>query len=71
MFSCPRCSDRFEGGAVPSALICPRCRDNDGVFSPLTFWLFDPPVVRAKRAGATKSGGGEAKAASSRDGQSG
>jgi hypothetical protein len=50
MFSCPRCSDRFEANAVPSALVCPRCRDDDGVFSPLTFWLFDSPVVRTQPA---------------------
>lgn len=71
MFSCPRCSNRYEAGVVPSALICPRCRDKDGVFSPLTFWLFDPPAVEARRAEATESGGGKAAAAPLRDASSG
>jgi hypothetical protein len=56
MFSCPRCSSRFEAGAAPSALICPRCRDEDGVLSPLTFWIFDPPAARPAPPGAAQPG---------------
>jgi hypothetical protein len=53
MFSCPRCRARFDAAAVPTALVCPRCRDKSGVFSPLTFWLFDPPPGDDRRKDPT------------------
>lgn len=46
MFYCERCGTRFNAGAAPSALVCPRCRGKDGVVSPLTFKILDSPVVR-------------------------
>ena len=54
MFSCPRCNARFEADTVPYSLTCPRCRDEDRIFSPLTFWLFDSPVLRPERTGTTQ-----------------
>lgn len=50
MFYCERCGTRFNAAAATSALACPRCRTKDGVFSALTFELYDPAV----RAAATR-----------------
>jgi len=54
MFACPRCATRYSAGAVSPDLICPRCRAKDGVYAPLTFWLFDrlPPEMQGKRGHA-------------------
>jgi hypothetical protein len=45
MFYCERCGTRFNAGAASSALVCPRCRAKDGVFSPLTFQIFEHAVA--------------------------
>ena len=46
MFYCERCGTRFNAAAAPSALVCPRCRAKDGVFSPLTFSILNPSDAR-------------------------
>ena len=40
---CARCGTGFNTAAAAAPTACPRCRARDGVFSPLTFWLFDSP----------------------------
>lgn len=66
MFSCPRCSARYSADAVSSALICPRCQDEDGVFSPLTFWLFDAARVHDQRQTREEAMANQTKAERSR-----
>jgi predicted nucleic acid-binding Zn-ribbon protein len=47
MFYCERCGTRFNAAAATNALACPRCRTKDGVYSALTFELYDPAVRAA------------------------
>jgi predicted nucleic acid-binding Zn-ribbon protein len=61
MFYCERCGTSFNAGAAATAMACPRCRAKDGVYSPLTFSLFDsPPITKEGRdrkgAGAPRPG---------------
>jgi hypothetical protein len=56
MFYCERCGTSFNAAAAGMPMACPRCRGRDGVYSPLTFQLFDPAARRLRRKGA-----GEAK----------
>ncbi len=44
MFYCERCGTNFNA-AAGAAQVCPRCRA-EGIYSPLTFKLFDPAVTR-------------------------
>jgi hypothetical protein len=49
MFYCERCGTSFNAAAARQPMACPRCRARDGVFSPLTFELFDPRTRRLGR----------------------
>lgn len=59
MFYCERCGTKFNAGAATDALACPRCRTKDGVFSPLTFEIFDRAALRAVGTDPTRGGVGE------------
>ena len=49
MFYCERCGTSFNAAAADHPMACPRCRARDGVYSPLTFELFDPLTRRLNR----------------------
>lgn len=46
MFHCERCESRFNATVAAAAGDCPRCRESDGVSSPLRFRLFDPSAIK-------------------------
>jgi hypothetical protein len=57
VFYCERCESQFNATVAAAAGDCPRCRENDGVSSPLRFRLFDPSAIKVasltpKRTGA-------------------
>lgn len=57
MFYCERCESQFNATVAAAAGDCPRCRESDGVSSPLRFRLFDPSAIQVaslspKRTGA-------------------
>jgi hypothetical protein len=46
MFFCERCESRFNATIAASAGDCPRCKESDGVSSPLRFRLFEPSALK-------------------------
>jgi hypothetical protein len=57
VFYCERCESQFNATVAAAAGDCPRCKESDGVSSPLRFRLFDPSAIKVaslspKRTGA-------------------
>lgn len=46
MFYCERCESRFNPTIAAAAGGCPRCKESDGVASPLRFRLFEPSALK-------------------------
>ena len=46
MFYCERCGSRFNETIAAASSNCPRCREADGVESPLRFRLFSRSALR-------------------------
>ncbi|MBS1676634.1 MAG: hypothetical protein JST08_04525 [Actinobacteria bacterium] len=46
MFYCERCESRFNATIAAAAGDCPRCKESDGVASPLRFRLFEPAALQ-------------------------
>lgn len=46
MFYCERCGSRFNETVAAASSNCPRCREADGVESPLRFRLFSRSALR-------------------------
>ena len=55
MFVCERCESRYNATIAAASSDCPRCRESDGVASPLRFRLFEPAALKvaALRPGRT------------------
>jgi anaerobic ribonucleoside-triphosphate reductase len=49
MFYCERCGMSVNAAVSGTPTACPRCRAKDGVYSPLTFALFDRKVVKFRQ----------------------
>lgn len=56
MFYCERCESKFNPTVAAASDGCPRCKESEGIVSPLRFRLFDraalkdAAVSRARRA---------------------
>jgi len=66
VFYCERCESRFNATVAAAAGDCPRCKESDGVTSPLRFRLFEPSALkvaelRPGRAAVSASQGQAAK----------
>jgi hypothetical protein len=59
MFRCERCGSGFHTTRVLES--CPRCRENDGVKTPLTFELFDLSPTESKTAAKRRAISGTAR----------
>lgn len=46
MFYCERCESRFNATVAAAASGCPRCKERDGIASPLRFRLFEPSALK-------------------------
>jgi hypothetical protein len=46
VFFCERCESRFNATVAAAAGDCPRCKESDGVDSPLRFRLFEPSALK-------------------------
>ena len=53
MFYCERCESKFNPTVAAAANGCPRCRESDGIASPLRFRLFDRAAVKNAAARRT------------------
>ena len=55
MFHCERCESSFNATVAASASDCPRCKQNDGVSSPLRFRLFEPSALKVAGLAPTRA----------------
>jgi Zn finger protein HypA/HybF involved in hydrogenase expression len=46
VFHCERCERSFNATVAAAAGDCPRCKQDDGVASPLRFRLFEPSALK-------------------------
>lgn len=46
MFFCERCETRFNATIAAASGDCPRCKESEGVSSPLRFRLFEPSALK-------------------------
>lgn len=46
MFFCERCESRFNATIAAASGDCPRCKESEGVSSPLRFRLFEPSAMK-------------------------
>jgi hypothetical protein len=46
VFYCERCENRFNATVAAASSGCPRCREEDGIVSPLRFRLFEPSALK-------------------------
>jgi hypothetical protein len=56
VFHCERCESTFNATVAASAGDCPRCKQNDGVASPLRFRLFEPSALRVAGIAPARAG---------------
>jgi hypothetical protein len=55
VFYCDRCESRFNATVAAAAGDCPRCRESDGVSSPLRFRLFETSALKAAGISSSRS----------------
>lgn len=46
MFFCERCESSFNATIAAASGDCPRCKESEGVSSPLRFRLFEPSALK-------------------------
>jgi hypothetical protein len=46
VFFCERCETRFNATIAAASGDCPRCKESEGVSSPLRFRLFEPSALK-------------------------
>jgi hypothetical protein len=46
VFFCERCESRYNATIAAASGDCPRCKESDGVSSPLRFRLFEPSALK-------------------------
>jgi hypothetical protein len=56
MFYCERCESRYNATVAAAAGDCPRCRESDGIKTPLRFRLFDPSAMKVAGLSPTRTG---------------
>jgi hypothetical protein len=56
VFHCERCESSFNATVAASATDCPRCKQTDGVSSPLRFRLFEPSALRVAGLAPSRRG---------------
>jgi hypothetical protein len=55
VFHCERCESRFNATVAAAAGDCPRCKESDGVTSPLRFRLFEPSALKVADLSPSRS----------------
>jgi hypothetical protein len=46
VFFCERCDSKFNATIAAASGDCPRCKESEGVSSPLRFRLFEPSALK-------------------------
>jgi hypothetical protein len=55
VFFCERCESSFNATIAAASGDCPRCKENEGVKSPLRFRLFEPSDLKVAGLSPTRS----------------
>jgi hypothetical protein len=56
VFFCERCETKFNATIAAASGDCPRCKESDGVSSPLRFRLFEASALKVAGLSPTRSG---------------
>lgn len=56
MFYCERCESKYSATVAAASGDCPRCKEGDGVASPLRFRLFEPSALKVAGLTPARSG---------------
>ncbi|HKZ15297.1 MAG TPA: hypothetical protein VJL81_15780 [Solirubrobacterales bacterium] len=56
MFFCERCESRFNATIAAASGDCPRCKESEGVSSPLRFRLFEPSALKVAGLSPARTG---------------
>jgi hypothetical protein len=46
MFICERCESRYNATVAAASSDCPRCKESEGIATPLRFRLFEPSALK-------------------------
>jgi hypothetical protein len=46
VFHCERCDNSYNATVAAASSDCPRCKEGEGVSSPLRFRLFEPSALK-------------------------
>jgi hypothetical protein len=55
VFFCERCESKFNATIAAAAGGCPRCKQDDGITSPLRFRLFEPSALKVAGLSPTRT----------------
>jgi hypothetical protein len=56
VFYCERCESKYSATVAAASGDCPRCKEGDGVASPLRFRLFEPSALKVAGLTPARSG---------------
>lgn len=56
MFYCERCESQFNPTVAAASGDCPRCKEDDGISSPLRFRLFEPSALKVAGLSPIRTG---------------
>ncbi len=56
MFICERCESRYNATVAAASSDCPRCKESEGISSPLRFRLFEPSALKVASLSPVRSG---------------
>ena len=55
MFFCERCESTFNATIAAASGDCPRCKESEGISSPLRFRLFEPSALKVAGISPTRA----------------
>jgi hypothetical protein len=56
MFFCERCESKYNATVAAASGGCPRCKEADGVATPLRFRLFEPSALKVAGLSPARTG---------------
>jgi hypothetical protein len=56
VFHCERCENSFNATVAAASSGCPRCREKDGIVSPLRFRIFEPSALKVAGLAPVRTG---------------
>jgi hypothetical protein len=56
VFYCERCESKFNATVAAASDGCPRCKQDEGIASPLRFHLFEPSALKVAGLSPARTG---------------